>query len=52
MWIGPRQFDEEIQKYRSWSDPVVSNGLVFASTDRPDAFKTDCATGGEERQPL
>jgi hypothetical protein len=51
-WIGPRQFDEEIQHYRSWSDPVVINGLVFASTDRPYAFRADCATDGTECQPL
>jgi outer membrane protein assembly factor BamB len=52
LWMSPRQFDDEIQQYRSWSDPVVSNGLVFASTDRPYAFKVDCATGGAECQPL
>jgi hypothetical protein len=52
MWVGPRQVDDEIQRYRSWSDPVVSDGLVFASTDRPYAFKGDCATDGEECQPV
>jgi outer membrane protein assembly factor BamB len=52
VWIGPRQFDEQIQKYRTWSDPVVSNGLVFSSTDRPYAFGANCATGGEECRPL
>src|SRR5262249_16378653 len=52
IWVGPRQFDDEIQVYRSWSDPVVLNGLVFASTDRPYVFEADCARGGQECQPL
>lgn len=52
MWVGPRQFDDEIQQYRLWSDPVVTNGLVFSSTDRPYAFKGDCATNGAQCQPL
>jgi hypothetical protein len=51
-WVGPRQFDDEIQQYRSWSDPVASDGLVFASTDRPYAFKGDCATDAAQCQPL
>jgi hypothetical protein len=51
-WRGPRQFDEQIQRFRTWSDPVAADGLVFASTDRPYAFAVDCGKGGQVCAPL
>jgi outer membrane protein assembly factor BamB len=51
-WKGPRQYDQQIAQYRVWSDPVVANGLVFASTDRPYAFAVGCGTGGQVCEPL
>jgi hypothetical protein len=51
-WKGPRQYDRQIAQYRVWSDPVVADGLVFASTDRPYAFAVGCGSGGQVCTPL
>jgi hypothetical protein len=51
-WKGPRQFDQMLSAYRTWSDAVVADGLVFASTDRPYAFAEGCASGGQVCAPL
>ncbi len=51
-WVGPRQFDSVIATYRSWSTPIVSNGLVFAATDRLYAFAVGCGVRGATCRPL